>query len=349
MEAAVNQCSIDKNDFELKIKQLQIDNDQLLNQIMSQEIMHIVVNSVDIPYVNKSCMDECYSRMIILLRLWVMETIKLEMLQFQRFTMWKDYDTASSLWDIFVIRISKLLFTSTPASFVTWKASKTKSWLWHRRLSHLNFYYINSLAKQGILRGLLKLEYQKDHLCFACALSKSVDLLVPIAIVPEPTFSTGTPSSTTTDQDTPLISTSQTTLETPSPFIPFGVEEAYHYIEVAHIDNNPFVEFLILKPSSEESSTKWIYKAKLDELGVVLKNKAYLVVRGYLQEEGIDFEEYFALVSLLKAIRVFIAFAIHMNIVVYQMDVKNTFLNGILREEVYVSQPDGFVDPKNPN
>ncbi|GJT90359.1 retrovirus-related pol polyprotein from transposon TNT 1-94 [Tanacetum coccineum] len=80
----------------------------------------------------------------------------------------------------------------------------------------------------------------------------------------------------------------------------------------------------------------------------ILKNKARLVARGYRQEEGIDFEESFALVSRLEAIRIFLTFAAHMNMVVYQMDVKTAFLNGNMREEVYVSQPDGFVDPDNP-
>ncbi|GJY41982.1 retrovirus-related pol polyprotein from transposon TNT 1-94 [Tanacetum coccineum] len=94
---------------------------------------------------------------------------------------------------------------------------------------------------------------------------------------------------------------------------------------------------------------KWIYKVKLDELGGILKNKARLVARGYRQEEGIDFEESFAPVARLEAIRIFLAFAAHMNMVVYQMDVKTAFLNGNLQEEVYVSQPDGFVDPDNPN
>ncbi|GJX93395.1 retrovirus-related pol polyprotein from transposon TNT 1-94 [Tanacetum coccineum] len=94
---------------------------------------------------------------------------------------------------------------------------------------------------------------------------------------------------------------------------------------------------------------KWIYKVKLDELGGILKNKARLVARGYRQEEGIDFEESFASVARLEAIRIFLAFAAHMNMVVYQMDVKTAFLNGNLREEVYVSQPDGFLDPDNPN
>nr|GEW25033.1 retrovirus-related Pol polyprotein from transposon TNT 1-94 [Tanacetum cinerariifolium] len=94
---------------------------------------------------------------------------------------------------------------------------------------------------------------------------------------------------------------------------------------------------------------KWIYKVKLDELGGILKNKARLVARGYRQEEGIDFEESFSPVTRLEAIRIFLAYAVHRNMVVYQMDVKTAFLNGNLREEVYVSQPDGFVDPDNPN
>ncbi|GJY44611.1 retrovirus-related pol polyprotein from transposon TNT 1-94 [Tanacetum coccineum] len=94
---------------------------------------------------------------------------------------------------------------------------------------------------------------------------------------------------------------------------------------------------------------KWIYKVKLDELGGILKNKARLVARGYRQEEGIDFEESFAPVARLDAIRIFLAFAAHMNMIVYQMDVKTAFLNDILREEVYVSQPDGFVDKDNLN
>ncbi|GJS86994.1 retrovirus-related pol polyprotein from transposon TNT 1-94 [Tanacetum coccineum] len=94
---------------------------------------------------------------------------------------------------------------------------------------------------------------------------------------------------------------------------------------------------------------KWIYKVKLDELRGILKNKARLVARGYHQEEGIYFEESFAHVARLEAIRIFLAFAAHMNMVVYQMDVKTTFLIGILHEEVYVSQPDGFVDQDNPN
>ncbi|GJS82534.1 retrovirus-related pol polyprotein from transposon TNT 1-94 [Tanacetum coccineum] len=169
-----------------------------------------------------------------------------------------------------------------------------------------------------------------------------VDPQVPTVITPEPAVSTGTPLSTTIDQDAPSTSTSQTPPETPSLVIPLSVEEVDHDIKVTHMDNNPFVEFPIPEPSSEESSTH----VKLDELGGVLKNKARLVARGYHQEEGIDFEESFALVARLEAICIFIAFAAHMNMVVYQMDVKTAFLNGILREEVYVNQLDGGTETK---
>ncbi|GJV57949.1 integrase, catalytic region, zinc finger, CCHC-type containing protein [Tanacetum coccineum] len=90
---------------------------------------------------------------------------------------------------------------------------------------------------------------------------------------------------------------------------------------------------------------KRIYKVKLDESGDVFKNKARLVAKGYHQEEGLDFEESFAPVARLEAIRIFLANAASKNITVYQIDVKTAFLNGELKEVVYVSQPEGFVDP----
>ncbi|GJY65592.1 retrovirus-related pol polyprotein from transposon TNT 1-94 [Tanacetum coccineum] len=89
---------------------------------------------------------------------------------------------------------------------------------------------------------------------------------------------------------------------------------------------------------------KWIYKVKLDEYDDVLKNKARLVAKGYRQEKGIDFEESFVPVARIEAIRIFIANAASKNMTIYQMDVKTTFLNGELKEEVYVSQPEGFVN-----
>ncbi|GKA41346.1 retrovirus-related pol polyprotein from transposon TNT 1-94 [Tanacetum coccineum] len=236
------------------------------------------------------------------------------------------------------------------------------------------------------------------------------EFIAPIAevVALKPVASTGSPSSTTVDQDAPSPSNSQTTLETQSPVLSNDVEEDNHDLDVAHTNNDPFFGIPIPENNSEASSSldiiptvlntatlnsehnykdaltqacwieamqeelheferlevwelvprpdkvmvitiKRIYKVKLDEMGGILKNKAHLVARGYRQEEGIDFEESFAPVARLDVIRIFLAYAAHMNMIVYQMDVKKAFLNGILREEVYVSQSEGFVDQDNLN
>nr|GEU34534.1 hypothetical protein [Tanacetum cinerariifolium] len=92
---------------------------------------------------------------------------------------------------------------------------------------------------------------------------------------------------------------------------------------------------------------KWIYKVKTDEFSEVLKKKAGLVAQGFKQEEGIDFEESFAPVARIEAIYIFVENAAHKNMMIFQMDVKMAFLNGELKEVVYVSQPEGFVDQDN--
>ncbi|GJY58208.1 retrovirus-related pol polyprotein from transposon TNT 1-94 [Tanacetum coccineum] len=188
-------------------------------------------------------------------------------------------------------------------------------------------------------------------------------LFQPLCSVPA--VSTGSPSSTTVDQDAPSPSNSQTTPKTQSPIIPNDVEEDNHDLDVAHMNNDPFFGIPIPKndskaysldviptvvhtatPNSEHVTKwtkdhpldniigelkrpelvprpdnvmvitlKWIYKVKLDELGGILKNKARLVAPGYRQEEGIDFEESFAPVARLDAIRIFLAYAAHMNMI----------------------------------
>nr|GEX60930.1 hypothetical protein [Tanacetum cinerariifolium] len=90
---------------------------------------------------------------------------------------------------------------------------------------------------------------------------------------------------------------------------------------------------------------KWLWKNKRDEENAVIQNKSRLMAKGYAQKEGVDFEESFAPVARLEAVRLFIAYAAHKSFTVYQMDVKTAFLYGPLKEEVYVNQPDGFVDP----
>ena len=95
--------------------------------------------------------------------------------------------------------------------------------------------------------------------------------------------------------------------------------------------------------------TKWIFKNKLNKNGDVIRNKAKLVCKGYAQQEGIGFEETFAPVARIEAIRMFLALSNFQKFKLYQMDVKSAFLNGDLEEEVYIEQPDGFIlrnDPK---
>nr|GEY14617.1 hypothetical protein [Tanacetum cinerariifolium] len=158
------------------------------------------------------------------------------------------------------------------------------------------------------------------------------EVITPIAIVipPVKAKSTGSPSSTTVDQDATSPSKSQTTPETQSFVIPQDVEEDIHDIEVAHMRNDPLFGVPISEVTSAQSSSmvwelvprpdkvmvitlKWIYKVKLDELGGILKNKARLVAHGYRQEQGIDFEESFAPVARLEDIRIFLAYAAHKN------------------------------------
>nr|GEV56911.1 putative ribonuclease H-like domain-containing protein [Tanacetum cinerariifolium] len=94
--------------------------------------------------------------------------------------------------------------------------------------------------------------------------------------------------------------------------------------------------------------TKWILKNKRDARGIVVRNKAKLVAQGHRQEEGIDYDEVFAPVARIEAIRLFLAFASYTGFMVYQMDVKSAFFYGEIEEEVYVTQPNGFEDPHNP-
>ncbi|GKB96954.1 integrase, catalytic region, zinc finger, CCHC-type containing protein [Tanacetum coccineum] len=360
------------------------------------------------------------------------------------------------------------MMSSSPICLLS-KASKIKSWLWHRRLSHLNFDYITTLAKQGLVRGLPRLKFQKDHLCSSkkhshkpkaedsiqeklyllhvdlcgpmriqkavatacftqtrslirkrhnktsyellhnkkpnlsyfyvfgalwyptndgedlgkfkpkadigifvgyaptkkafriynkrtCLIIKTIHVtfdkltsmaseqfssgpgfhlmtletlssgllmfdeyfnpplsvasLVHVVAAPAPTDSTGSPSSTPVDQDAPSPSTLQTPQASQSSIASPGVLEEFHDIEIdamqeeLHEFKHLKVWELVPRPDHVMIITlKWIFKVKLDELGGVLKNKAQLVAMGYRQEEGIDFEESFAPVARLEAIR----------------------------------------------
>ncbi|GJX23738.1 retrovirus-related pol polyprotein from transposon TNT 1-94 [Tanacetum coccineum] len=242
-------------------------------------------------------------------------------------------------------------------------------------------------------------------------------------VAPEHAILTGSPSSTTVDQDAPSPSNFHTTQETQTPIISHNFEEDNHDIEVAHMGNDPYFGIPIPEVASDQSSSsdvihtivppdhqvsehnsKWTKdhpleniisdlnrpvstRLQLHEQALFCYYDAFLTSvepKNYkdaltqacwieaIQEELHEFKclevwelvpppdktlvitlkwiyKSFAPVARLEAIRIFLAFAAHMNMVVYQMDVKTAFLNGNLREEVYVSQPDGFVDPDKPN
>nr|GEZ51993.1 retrovirus-related Pol polyprotein from transposon TNT 1-94 [Tanacetum cinerariifolium] len=197
------------------------------------------------------------------------------------------------------------------------------------------------------------------------------EVIAPIAEVIPPVHadSTGSPSLTTIDQDAPSLthmrndllfgvpipevtSTQSSSMASPQSIVQANHPMPHHNTMQEELNEFERLEVWELVPRPDQVmmiTLKWIYKVKLDELGGILKDKARLVAHGYHQEEGIDFEESFAPVDRLEAIRIFLAYAAHRNMVVYRMDVKTALLNGNLREEVYVSQPDGFVDQNNPN
>nr|GFB53346.1 copia protein [Tanacetum cinerariifolium] len=108
----------------------------------------------------------------------------------------------------------------------------------------------------------------------------------------------------------------------------------------------------VLVPASDNISPltlKWLFKNKHDEEQTVIQNKSCHVVRGYRQEEGIDFEESFSPVAKMEAIRILLAYDAHKSFTVFQMDVKIAFLHGSLKEDVYVCQPKGFIDADHPS
>ncbi|GKE17253.1 retrovirus-related pol polyprotein from transposon TNT 1-94 [Tanacetum coccineum] len=122
-----------------------------------------------------------------------------------------------------------------------------------------------------------------------------------------------------------------------------AMQEELHQFDILNaweLVNKPFVKTVI--------TLKWLWKNKKDEDNTIIRNKAQLVAIGYRQEEGIDFEESFAPVPRLEVVWIFVAYAAYKSFTIYQMDVKMDLLNGPPKEEVYVKQHDGFVDPYNP-
>nr|GEW00546.1 retrovirus-related Pol polyprotein from transposon TNT 1-94 [Tanacetum cinerariifolium] len=194
-----------------------------------------------------------------------------------------------------------------------------------------------------------------------------IEQMASVHLVQALVTSAGTPSSTTIDKDAPSPSIPPSSSALHSHSLHQGVAAESNYMEdhtTAHVDNTPFVNVFAPEPHSElhhqgilvQPNRHMFLKhfiistngVKHDEYGDVLKNKARFVAKGFRQKGGINFEKSFAPVARIEAIHIFIANVASKNMTIYQMDVKTAFLNGELKEEVYVSQLEGFVDPDHP-
>ncbi|GJQ97381.1 retrovirus-related pol polyprotein from transposon TNT 1-94 [Tanacetum coccineum] len=237
-----------------------------------------------------------------------------------------------------------------------------------------------SLQQNGVIerRNRMLIESPRTMLIYAKASlflwAEAAAIVTDWDILFQPLFDELLNPSSSVDRPAPEVIAPIAEVVAPEPA---ALIEDNHDLDVAHMNNDSFFGIPIPENDYEASFssdviptivhtaapnseyvTKWTKDHPLDNIiGELerpqckrsLMNKARLVARGYHKEKGIDFEESFALVARLDTIRIFLAYVAHMNMIVYQMDVKTAFLNGILREEVYVSQPNGFVDQDNPN
>ncbi|KAL8097999.1 hypothetical protein AgCh_030940 [Apium graveolens] len=231
------------------------------------------------------------------------------------------------------------------------RVSVEDSWNWHKRLSHLNFNNINKLLRKDLLRGLPNALFTLDGLCDSCQKAKQrktslksktessilepyhllhIDLVGPINCQEE------------TSPDTVNL---DITLNSDDPHVSGNFTNTEAHAEVEQYGSHQ--ESFSRRTSGDDSGTSQRDTREFMDQGEVLLQG----VNSHLKKNGlsIDYDETFALVSRLEAIRIFLAYVAHMKFKVFQMDVKSAFLNGELEEEVYVEQPPGFIDPKYPD
>nr|GEV50626.1 copia protein [Tanacetum cinerariifolium] len=300
--------------------------------------------------------------------------------------------------------------SSTPLCLMG-KATPTQAWLWHRRLSHFNFDYINLLSKKDIVIGLPKLKYVKDQLCSSCELSKAkrssfkskvvpslkgrlnllqMDLCGPmqvasinrkkyiLVIVDDYSRYTWTLFLHSKDETPEVLKDFLTMIQRNLQALVITVHADVPsqqeldllfgplYDEFFNAGSNPSMN--VQSTSAPSTHTNVHAEENINdqaEEGEQLhddeftnpfcaaaqeeaKSSSHNITKGYAQEEGIDLKESFAPVARLEAVRIFIAYAAHKSFLIFRMDVKTTLLNDPLKEEVYVAQPDGFVDPDHP-
>nr|GEV67223.1 copia protein [Tanacetum cinerariifolium] len=228
------------------------------------------------------------------------------------------------------------------------RASSTKSWLWHQRLSHLNFDVINDLAKHDLVSGLPKFKYHKEHLCPSCEQGKSKSAFHPPKPVPNSRKRLhilhmdlcGLMRIASINEKRALCHPKNDRKDIRK----LGAKGELDLLFGAIHD-----DYIGGQPSAVPRTVKAIQAQQNDEENTVIQKKYRLVMRGYHQEEGLDFKESFAAVARMEAIRIFLAYAAHKSFTMFQMDVKTAFLNGTLKEDVYVCQPEGFIDADHPS
>nr|GEW48392.1 copia protein [Tanacetum cinerariifolium] len=287
-------------------------------------------------------------------------TIKKKVYMFCSNQRWCRFASGDCLSNLYTISLNEV--ASNSSACLLEKASSSQPWLWHQRLSHLNFATINNLVKNN--QGIPKMKFEKDHLCSACeqwkihqkhhkyktafASNKPLYLLHMNLCGPMRVESINGKQYVLVvvdDYSRKQIADQEVLYDKMS-------------VQLVELDKHGFTTALsVLKlerlkvdkaRSKTVNKTKWIFKNKKDESSLVIRNKAWLVAVGYSQQEGIDYDETFAPVARIEAIRLFLAYVAQKDFTIFQMDVKTSFLNGILKEEVYVGQPPGIVRTQYP-
>nr|GEX05345.1 hypothetical protein [Tanacetum cinerariifolium] len=270
--------------------------------------------------------------------------------------------------DLYTISLQETT-SSTPLCLMV-IASPTPAWLWYRRLSHLNFDYINLISKKDVVISLPKLKYVKDQLCSSCEVSKAKRNSFKIKTIP---CSKGWLNLLHIDLCGPMrvasingkkyilaeaiatVSKYRWTKDHPLKQVHGNLSKPVQTRRQLTIDPEMCMFALTVSTAKPKNikevmtDSTWI-NAMQEELHQFDRLKVWeLVDKPYgKHEEGINFEESLTLVARLEAVRIFVTYVVHKSFPIYQMDVKTTFLNGPYKEKVYVAQPDGFVDPDHP-
>nr|GEV28726.1 putative reverse transcriptase domain-containing protein [Tanacetum cinerariifolium] len=282
--------------------------------------------------------------------------------------------------NFYTIALNKVTLNSLACLLA--KASSSQSWLWHQHLSHLNFATINNLAKNNLVQGLPKMKFEKDHLCSACEQRKihrkhhksktdfasnkplyllHMDLCGPIRIENEASdviISFIRKTQVNLQLQVQRVRTDNGTKfkKTLAKFFDEIMKSSTTNVETSNNKGEVFDEvFESFQEESSSSSLNDDVQQNLEETKdhplhkIISGPKSSVRTRvGYSQKEGIDYDKTFAPVARVEAICLFLAYGAYKDFTIFQMDVKKTFLNGIIKEEVYAGQPLGFVNKQYP-